>query len=472
MTATQTAPQPAVPSAPIDLEASCRAPLLALFFSAAAWLVAGTALALLASIKLHAPHLLADHSWLTFGRIRPASVDCFLYGFAVQSGLGAGLWLLCRLGRAPLSAPLIVTVGMAVWNCAVTLGVLAVLGGDSSGYTTFEFPRYVAPILLSGYLLLAVPALFTFHARQDGPLYPTQWFVLGAVFWFPWIFSTAAMLLLCAPARGVLQASISWWYANNLSQIFLGFAGLSSIFYFIPKLTGRPLHSAYWAAFAFWILALFGSWSGLPEGSPLPVWITSMSTIGTVFTTVAVIAVGMNFYQTVRGQLNTLDNEPTLRFCYVALIFWLIASAQLIVGALPGVNALVGLTWFGPAQKLLQTYGFYAFSIFGAIYYIVPRIINVEWCPHLLKAHFWLTLIGTLTSYLALVVGGLGQGILLSDPKNSFMDVFRSTVMAVRVSTLGDLLLFVGALVFLLNFVKIFSDVGKRLRAEIIGRIS
>ena len=33
---------------------------------------------------------------------------------------------------------------------------------------------------------------------------------------------------------------------------FIGFAGLASIFYFIPKLLGRPLHSYYLAALAFW----------------------------------------------------------------------------------------------------------------------------------------------------------------------------------------------------------------------------
>jgi cytochrome c oxidase cbb3-type subunit 1 len=197
-----------------------------------------------------------------------------------------------------------------------------------------------------------------------------------------------------------------------------------------------------------------------------------MSTVGTVFTSVAILAVAMNFYQTTRRDLDTLDADPTLRFSYVALIFWLIASAQQIIAVLPGVNALVGLTWFGFAQKHLQYYGFFAFSVFGAIYYIVPRLLRVEWCPHLLKAHFWLTLLGTFTVYLSLVIGGIDQGILLSDSRNSFVDVLRNTMMAVRVSTLGDLLLFVGALVFLANFGKVLRESGERLRRELMGRIS
>ncbi|HWD21144.1 MAG TPA: cbb3-type cytochrome c oxidase subunit I [Verrucomicrobiae bacterium] len=472
MTATPTAPQPAATSAPLDIDASCRAPLLALFLSAALWLVLGTACTLLASIKLHVPHLLADCSALTYGRIRPAGLDCFLYGFGLQAGLGVGLWLLCRLGRTALLGSGVALFGMAFWNLGVSLGILGILIGDSTGYPAFELPRYAAGFLFFGYILLAIPAVMTFHARRPGLLYPSQWFVLGSIFWFSWIFSTAGMLLLCSPVRGVVQSSVSWWYANNLSEIVLGFMGLASIFYFIPKLVGRPLHSAPWAAFVFWMMTLFGSWAGLPEGSPLPIWVGSMSTVGTVLMVVAVLAVALNFYHTVRLNVNTLDADPTLRFCYVALIFWLIASAQQIIGALRGVNALTGLTWFGVAQKELQYYGFFALGMFGAIYYILPRLLQSTWCPHLLKAHFWLSLLGIVTLYLSHVIGGVMQGILLSEARNSFIDVLRSTMMAVRIGTLGELLIFVGALVFLLNFVKILSETGQRLRGDIMGRLS
>jgi hypothetical protein len=43
---------------------------------------------------------------------------------------------------------------------------------------------------------------------------------------------------------------------------------------------------------------------------------------------------------------------------------------------------------------------------------------------------------------------------------------------AVRISTLGDLLIFVSAVLFLANFGMILVDSGKRLRAQIMERIS
>src|SRR5512137_2793687 len=80
------------PVAPAEIDASCRLPLVVLFLSAAVWLVIGSAFALIASIKFHAPGFLADSAWLTYGRVRPAGTSSLLYGFCVQAGLGVGLW--------------------------------------------------------------------------------------------------------------------------------------------------------------------------------------------------------------------------------------------------------------------------------------------------------------------------------------------------------------------------------------------
>ena len=56
---------------------------------------------------------------------------------------------------------------------------------------------------------------------------------------------------------------------------------------------------------------------------------------GTVLTAIPMLAIAINFYQTARHDLNTLDANPTLRFTYVGLLFLFIAVAQQIVGALP-----------------------------------------------------------------------------------------------------------------------------------------
>jgi cytochrome c oxidase cbb3-type subunit 1 len=457
----QTAPQSAPQPATIDIEASCRLPLLALFAGGLLWFFLGTVFALIASLKFHAPQLLASEPYWTYGRIHAAYKTVILYGFGVPTALGVGLWLLCRLGRAKLAGPWVVLIGIGIWNLAVAIGVIAILCGESTGYESFAMPAYICTVLFVAYLLIAICGVLTFNLRTENSLYPSQWFVLGSLFWFPWIFSTASMLLLCMPVRGVVQSSVAWWYAHNLSSIFLGFAGLASIFYFIPKLLGRPLHSYYLALFAFWTLALFGGWGGIPAGSPLPSWIISLGVVGTVLTLVPLLAVAVNLYQTVRHDPNSLDAHVTLRFSYVALFFWLIAGAQQIVGVLPSVSVLTDYTWFSFAHWELFHYGFFAAAMFGAIYYIAPRLLDrvdpPVWSPGLVKAHFWFTLAGILISYLSLLVAGVGEGYLLDDPKYSFAEVMRGTLMPLRVSTMGDLLVFIGTVIFLLNFALLLS---------------
>jgi cytochrome c oxidase cbb3-type subunit 1 len=440
----------------------CASPIamVTLFTSAVLWLLAASLLGLRNSLNFHNPALFASHGYLSYGRVHGAENASLLYGFGVQSALGLGLWLLCRLGRTSLVGPSIVFIGAVLWNIAVTLGVAGILCGAGTGYESFELPTWCASILFLAFLMIGLCALLTFHQREPGPLYPSQWFVVGSLFWFPWIFSTAALLLLWVPARGVLQVSTACWYAQNFDAVFLGFAGLASSFYFIPKLIGRPLHSHYQASLAFWTLALFGSWGGIPDGAPLPSWITSLSVVGAVLTAVPILTIATNMYQTVCQDVQRLDADPTLRFTYVGLIFWIIAGAQQIVGALPTVSAITDLTWFGAAQKELFHYGFYALTVFGALYYIVPRVLGLQqsaWSKKLLNWHFWLTFLGVLISYASLLVAGVGQGILLANTGNSFVDVMRRTMIPIRCSMMGDLSVIVGTILFLFNLGGVLS---------------
>src|ERR1051326_8752832 len=216
----------AVPNSEIDF--SCRVPLLVMFVSAAIWLIIASVLGLIASIKFHSPGFLANLAPLTYGRVRPAATDSMLYGFGLQAGLGVALWLLARLGRTTLAQRYFVTIGASLWNLGVTLGVLAVLNGDSSGFENLEMPLYAVLLVFIVYVLIGICGLITLHERRERPLFVSQWFVLTALFWFPWIYSTANLLLLHYPVRGVTQAVIAWWYAQNLAWVWLALVGLAS----------------------------------------------------------------------------------------------------------------------------------------------------------------------------------------------------------------------------------------------------
>src|SRR5277367_4295756 len=122
----QTAPRPSPQNPVIDIEASCRLPLLGLFGSGVLWLFLGLIFALINSLKFHNPHFLASEPYWTYGRIHAAHRTALLYGFGVPAALGVGLWLLCRLGHAPLAGPWVVLIGVVFWNSAVAIGLTAI----------------------------------------------------------------------------------------------------------------------------------------------------------------------------------------------------------------------------------------------------------------------------------------------------------------------------------------------------------
>src|SRR5262245_57716453 len=68
-------------------------PLVFFFLCCAfAWLLVASAAGLTASIKLHEPDLLAQWSWLSFGRIRTIHLNAVAYGWAPMAGLGIALF--------------------------------------------------------------------------------------------------------------------------------------------------------------------------------------------------------------------------------------------------------------------------------------------------------------------------------------------------------------------------------------------
>jgi cytochrome c oxidase cbb3-type subunit I len=442
---------PSTPPSPID--ASCRLPLFALFGGAAVWLALSSVFALIASIKFHSSNFLADCPWLTYGRVHPASTNALVYGFAIPAGLGVALWLLARLGRVPLARPWLVLVGAKLWHLGVLVGLLGIFGGDATGFEWLEMPRYAAVILFVAFLLMATWGFVTHQLRGERTMFPSQWFVLAALFWFPWIYSTANLLLLVFPVRGVTQAAIQWWFSGNLLIVWLSLVGLAGTFYFLPKLSERPLQSHYLALFVFWTLILFGTWVGIPAGAPLPAWMPAVSGNATLLMLVPVLAVGTSAFMTLRGSTVKCFGGP---LCYVRFGAgsFVLSGLLLAASALPQVSSVTEFTWCGTAQNQLRLYGFLAMTMFGAAYHILPRVAGREFpFAKLIRIHFFCGAAGTLLLALPLVAAGVVQGLKLMNANVAFVDLTKSTLMFLRVSTLGDALLALGSLLFLLNVI-------------------
>ena len=74
-----------------------------------------------------------------------------------------------------------------------------------------------------------------------------------------------------------------------------------------------------------------------------------------------------------------------------------------------------------------------------------------------MRAHFWVAGLGILLLIVPLAIGGIIQGFQLQDPNIEFTEVSRHTLMFLRVSTLGDLLIAIGHFIFVINVVGVVS---------------
>jgi cytochrome c oxidase cbb3-type subunit I len=425
---------PAEQTARID--ASCRVLLLPIVFSLL-WLVLSSLFMLVTSVKLHSPAVLANCPWLSYGLTRPVANDTFVYGFASQAGIAIALWILCRLGRTTLVGMVPVAIGSLFWNLGVTLGVVGILTGHSTGFAWLEFPGAGSAILLASYAVLGVCGLLTLKERQSREMYPSQWYILAALFWFPWLYTSARLLLIGSPARGVMQLAVNSWYANGLFTLWLTALGLAVLIYFIPKLVNAPLNSRTLVVLSFWSLAIFGGFGGFYRGQPLPAWMIGVGVAGATVMLVPLLAIVANLWFTL-GQ-GTAPKAPLLGFFKTSLIFFALSG---IFAAFNAHIAQLRLTLFGEGTEQLALYGFVGFALFGAIHYIVPRLTGIT-TDRLVKVNSQLTLAGVLLFAGVYLIGGLFQHKKLLGASD-FTAVMNSTKPFIRISTLGILALLIG----------------------------
>lgn len=446
------------------IDASTRVPVLMFYASAMVWLLLGTLLAGFISFKLHSPDWLSNFGFLTWGRLRPVHMNMMVYGWASMVGMGTAIWLMARLCRTTLRHPLLLVTGIWFWNIGVAVGITAILMGYSTGYQWLEFPPYAAVILLVAYALIISWAVLMFRFRRGEQIYITQWYLLGAFLWFPWLYTAAQAMLFVVPVQGVMQAAVGWWYANNVLFLWLGAIGLGTAYYMIPKVIGRPVYSYHLATIGFWTYALFSSWTGMQHlvDGPFPAWMITASIAATILTIIPVATVGLNHHMTMQGYFPVMRYSPTLRFTVFGAMSYTVFSVVGILISLRSTARYLSFTEASIAYSHLGLYAFFTMIMFGSMYYIVPRLVGREWrYATLIKLHFWASAYGIGLMSLMLLVGGFVQGASQNDPSLPFIESVQSTLPYLRGRTLAALLLTASHFIFAFHFGLMLFGLGR-----------
>lgn len=436
-------------------------PLVLFFFCCAVvWLVVASAAGLTASLKLHEPDWLVSHAWLTFGRIRTLHLNAVAYGWAPMAGLGITMFVIPRLLKTPLMGARYALVGAILWNAALIAGLGSIAAGINDGLEWLEIPWQIDVLFAIGGALMAMPLIYTLVNRRVGHLYVSVWYMACALFWLPVLFVVAKIPGL---HQGVQQAAVNWWFGHNVLGLFYTPLALASVYYFLPKVIGRPIQSYNLSLLGFWGLAFFYGQVGGHHliGGPVPQWLTTLSIVQSMMMIIPVVAFTVNQYQTLKGHMSVMRFSPTLRFIGVGGLMYTASSIQGSFEALRSINAVTHFTHYTVGHAHLGLYGFVSLVFFGAMYFVLPRITAREWpYPKLITAHFWLATTGIAIYFLSLTVGGWLQGQAMLDAKQPFMASVAVTLPYLQGRSVGGSLMVLSHLVFAWHFVGLVLNLG------------
>jgi cytochrome c oxidase cbb3-type subunit 1 len=185
------------------------------------------------------------------------------------------------------------------------------------------------------------------------------------------------------------------------------------------------------------------------------------------------MAVAVNHHLTTIGHFKLLRTSPTLRFTVFGAMCYTAVSFQGSTEALRTTQETVHFTHYTIGHAHLGVYGFLTMILFGAMYYITPRVARWNWPhPRLIKLHFWLAALGILLYVSAVCLVGLLQGSALNNPARPFVKVVALTRPYLTARTISGILLGAGHLIFAYLFLRVVLRSGPQSLGAPWGEVS
>jgi cytochrome c oxidase cbb3-type subunit 1 len=213
---------------------------------------------------------------------------------------------------------------------------------------------------------------------------------------------------------------------------------------------------------------LFYNWAGVHHliGGPEPAWVISAGVVASLLMVIPVVTTGINHHMTMIGSFGRLKDSPTLRFIFFGGVSYTLTSLIGSAMAVRSFNEIVHFTHFTVSHAHHGLYAFFTMVMFGAIYYMLPRLTGREWpSATLISVHFWFCAVGITIYVVALKIGGIIQGWeMIATAKNPdtgevalrvplFLDVVRHTVPYLVSRSLAGIMITIGHLAFAVHFV-------------------
>ncbi len=434
-----------------------------------AWAVVAMAAGVWVAALLFWPEATPTLAWSSFGRLRPVHTSGAIFGFGGNALIATSFYVLQRTARTRLAgtiSPWFVLIG---YNLFCIWAVTGYMMGSTQSKEYAEAEWYADLWLVVVWVVYFVLYMRTLARRHEPHIYVANWYYLAFIL-------VVAMLHivnnLALPVRlnaadsftiwsGVQDAMIQWWYGHNAVAFFLTAGFLGMLYYFLPVRSGRPIWSYRLSIVSFWGIVFFYIWVGSHHlhYTAVPYWLQTLGMTFSVMLLVPSWASAGNAIATLNGAWHKVRDDATLRFMFVAAVFYGISTFEGSFLAIRPVNSLSHYTDWTVGHVHSGTLGWVAMIIFGALYTIVPQISGREKMasPRAIEWHFWLAVGGTLIYVVAMWNAGITQGLMWRAYDEggalsySFIETVRAMAPYYLLRTIGGGMFLTGAIICAVN---------------------
>lgn len=421
-------------------------------------------------------------AFLSFGRLRPIHTDAMIFAFAGNAFFAGLYYTLQRLCKTRMWSDALSRLHFWAWQGIIALVAVTLALGLSQGkeYAEMEWPIDILVALV--WVLMTVNVFATIASRKVKHLYVSIWFFVASILTIAILHVVNALAVPVSFWKsysiyaGVQDALVQWWYGHNAVGFLLTTPFLGLMYYFIPKVMGKPVYSYRLSILHFWSLIFLYIWAG-PHHllyTALPDWAQSLGTVFSLMLIAPSWGGMINGLLTMREGWSRVRDEPILKFFVLALTFYGMATLEGPLMSIKSVNLFTHYTDWTIAHVHGGALGWLGGFIFAMSYYLVPKLWGRElYSKSLANSHFWVATVGILLYVSSMYAAGVTQSLMwMATDHDGLLKYpqFLETVLALKplywTRLVGGSLFLFGTLMCVYNLYK--TAVSGKLKDETV----
>lgn len=407
---------------------------------------------------------------LGFGRLRPLHTNAVIFAFGGSALFATSYYIVQRTCYTRLFSDKLAAFTFWGWQTVIVLAAITLPMGITSGkeYAELEWPIDILITLV--WVSYAIVFFGTIITRKVKHIYVANWFYGAFVITIAVLHLVNSMELPVSMTKsysmyhGALDAMIQWWYGHNAVGFFLTAAFLGMMYYFVPKVVGKPVYSYRLSVVHFWALISIYMWAGTHHllYTALPNWVQSTGMVMSLILLAPSWGGMINGMMTMAGAWDRIRSEPILKFFIVALSFYGMSTFEGPMMSIKTVNALSHYTDWTIGHVHSGAIGWVAMITMGSIYALIPWLYGKKqmYSVKLVEIHFWIHTVGLVLYIASMWISGVMQGLMWRATNDdgtlsySFVESLQEMYPYYTMRWFGGLLVVIGAIIMLYNTIK------------------